>query len=533
MALDPLLNPDIFGMQPRLPQPGPQLPAAPKPAMPAMPAVQQIMETTKAAPKGMIGAQQLGPALEQLRGAEAGAEKEVGEADVRIEEARRKEEAQKAEVRASSAERQAQAMRDLPERKTLSEAREELKNTKFEPRQDNARDMAAMFSLMGIIGMVVGRGSAQNAMSAMNGMLEGYRTGQADVYKRQQIEFDKNFKALQTKVATAEKELQQAVELQAYDKEAGDQAALLAIAKAESPIIKEMYKRQGSVAALNTLRGVRKDLETLVNTNNALQEKADTRAFQERQLASQDALKKATMALAQARPFQDVRGQAIGLNANFGMPVEDIQKLGPKEIPKVSADLESALLTQDLANDIAKHPYAAGLVGSFISKIDRLIPSRYSNEDSMVGVQILKAEADKEPDKNLTEGEIANARRIAKKAVDVINARAMSASGGSRVLVSELNLQKGVIGLEALSPESAVSVYSDLAKRDVDKLKRYGISSQYVSDFKNKLSTEGAQPAAPTPAAAPQAAPAAAGGLTPAEQQELEELRKKHGRRPQ
>jgi len=38
-----------------------------------------------------------------------------------------------------------------------------------------------------------------------------------------------------------------------------------------------------------------------------------------------------------------------------------------------------------------------------------------------------------------------------------------------------------------LSAKSAVDVYSNLAKQDVDKIKRFGISSQTTDNIKNRL----------------------------------------------
>jgi hypothetical protein len=116
-------------------------------------------------------------------------------------------------------------------------------------------------------------------MSAMNGMLEGHQKGRADLYKKQQIEFDKNFKAMQAKISTLEKEVTEAMELKKYDKEAGEQKIIMALAKSESPLLKAMKDKQGDVAVLNAVKGVRKDVDTLVNLQNNLQKAADDRQF--------------------------------------------------------------------------------------------------------------------------------------------------------------------------------------------------------------------------------------------------------------
>ena len=245
--------------------------------MPKLPLSSGLLQTTKESPKGYLGGKEVGPILEELKGAEAGAEKRVGEADIAIEKSKREEKNAEAEQKSVLTERLAQEARDLPERKALGEARGQLQEMSFVPTKETAQDLAAMFSLISVVGMVTGKGNAQLAMSAMNGMLEGHQKGRADLYKKQQVEFDKNFKAMQAKISTLEKEVTEAMELKKYDKEAGEQKIIMALAKAESPLLKAMKDKQGDVAVLNAVKGVRKDVDTLVNLQNNLQKAADER----------------------------------------------------------------------------------------------------------------------------------------------------------------------------------------------------------------------------------------------------------------
>lgn len=153
------------------------------PVMPALPKTRAVMQP-KPTPSGMIGAAELGPALSELSEAERQASMKVGEADIAIEEAKRQEKALEAEKKAELAGRMATEARELPERKALTEARTEFGNMAFVPTKETTQDLAGIFSLMGIVGMVVGKGNAQLAMSSMNGMLEGYQKGRADLYKK-------------------------------------------------------------------------------------------------------------------------------------------------------------------------------------------------------------------------------------------------------------------------------------------------------------------------------------------------------------
>jgi len=148
----------------------------------------------------------------------------------------------------------------------------------FVPTKDNAKDIAGLFSLVSVIGMLVGGGGKQNAMLAMNsmnGMLEGYQKGRADLYKKEATEFDKNFKAMLQKHAEFRKEMEDAVKLAATNKEAGMAEARLAAAKAGSNIVKTMldqgrlmdaYKivdesQAGAESALKLEAKVRSDVE--------------------------------------------------------------------------------------------------------------------------------------------------------------------------------------------------------------------------------------------------------------------------------
>lgn len=180
------------------------------------------------------------------------------------------------------------------------------------------------------------------------------------------------------------------------------------------------------------------------------------------------------------KEFKDVRGQLEGLRS--WLPDSQVKKLGPKEVPAVSTRLEAAELTDELAQMTAKNPKATGIVGGFFQNFERFLPDRYDAETSGESVgQKINADIDKmKASGKYTADEISQARLIAKKAVDVINARALAASGGNRILVSELRLQKDVLGLDKLTPKSAPYVYSELAESDRKALKRYGIDTSTI-----------------------------------------------------
>lgn len=247
------------------------------PVMPKLPKTAALVQP-KPTPEGMIGPAEVGPVLSELGSAESEASLAVGQRDIDIEQAKRDEKATEARMKAENIATFAEEVKAMPERKTLEQARQEMSSMAFVPTKDTATDLAAMFSLINIVGMLVGKSDAQRSMFAMNGMLEGYQKGRADLYKREQVEFDKNFKAMQAKVATLEKALTEAMEVKKYDKEKGDLMVTMALAEAESPVLKAMRDRQGDVAVLENVRKARKDVDTLVGLNNNLAQNANQRA---------------------------------------------------------------------------------------------------------------------------------------------------------------------------------------------------------------------------------------------------------------
>ena len=246
------------------------------PVMPKLPKTAALVQP-EPTPKGMIGGAEIGPVLSELNDAETQAALKVAESEIAIKQAEREEKATEAKMKSENLDRFSKEVQAMPERQTLQQAREEMSNMAFVPTKDNATDLAAMFSLINIVGMLVGKSDAQRSMYAMNGMLEGYQKGRADLYKKEQIEFDKNFKAMQAKVATLEKALTEAMEVKKYDREKGDLMVTMALAQAESPVLKAMRLNQGDIAVLQNVRRVKNDVNTVAGLINSNAQEANRR----------------------------------------------------------------------------------------------------------------------------------------------------------------------------------------------------------------------------------------------------------------
>jgi len=281
------------------------------PVMPKLPKTAALVQP-EPTPKGMIGGAEIGPVLSELKDAETQAALKVAEGDIAIKQAEREEKATEARMKSENLDRFSKEVQAMPERQTLQQAREEMSNMAFVPTKDNATDLAAMFSLINIVGMLVGKSDAQRSMYAMNGMLEGYQKGRAELYKKEQIEFDKNFKAMQAKIATLEKALTEAMEVKKYDREKGDLMVTMALAESDSPVLKAMRLNQGDIAVLNNVRKAKQDVGVVTGiiNNNAQEAYRRTEAAEREKRADVRARLAREQALALANLKSEKGGKA-------------------------------------------------------------------------------------------------------------------------------------------------------------------------------------------------------------------------------
>ena len=336
------------------------------------------------APKGYVGLRELAPIKEELSKAEAQAQKDVGMADINIEKAKREEAKRDLESQARFAQEETAKLRDLPERQAMKEKRKEFGDFKFVPTKENTQDLATLFSLVSVIGMAIGgsgKQSAQQAMSAMNGMLEGHQKGRADLYKQQQIEFDKNFKAMQAAVQSAEKEYEEAVKMHMVDKEAGEIARKMALAKMHSPMLKAMEDRLGPLAVLETLKKLTKDTETGTDLQNNLQEKADKIQRDKDKEAAIERRHKEDLDF-RRQSLKETLASKGGVGSDTASDVKNFTgvnfgtgKQADTKYDQVAAASNTMAEALALSNAVRKNPSVVGRVGQAKGFIDRYVKS--------------------------------------------------------------------------------------------------------------------------------------------------------------
>ena len=258
--------------------------------MPKYPITKGLMSKISETPTpgGYIGPKETLGSEQELLAQKETATEALGKADIEVERAKQQQKTSELEIDAQSKKDLVQSLRNLPEKTALDEKNEKLKNFAFVPTKDTVQDIAGLFSLINVIGMAVGGGGKQNAqlaMHAMNGMAEGYQKGRSDLYRKEQIEFDKNFKAMQAAVQTLEKDYTRAVELEKTNKEAGRIERQVALARANSPILKAMEDRLGVAKTLETIKDLVKSKDTAVDKFNSLKKIENEKIAKDRQFA--------------------------------------------------------------------------------------------------------------------------------------------------------------------------------------------------------------------------------------------------------
>ena len=130
-------------------------------------------------------------------------------------------------------------------------------NKPFIPTQENAQDLAQLFSLVNVIGFAfgaTGKNNAQLALSAMNGMLEGHQKGRDDLYKREKDVFEENMKQLKNRWDMLMQDMEQAGKVAQADLQLGTENAKLAAVKHGATFISNNIDKYGLMPTLELTR---------------------------------------------------------------------------------------------------------------------------------------------------------------------------------------------------------------------------------------------------------------------------------------
>jgi hypothetical protein len=128
----------------------------------------------------------------------------------------------------------------------------------FEPTQVTAPMLGVLFSAIGATGMLLGGNSknhAKAALSAMNGMTEGFAKGREQYDKERKSAFDTNVKLLQTKLTAIKDGLEDARREAVLNKQAADQKVRETLAANEAQFLQQNTDRRGLESTIALVNG--------------------------------------------------------------------------------------------------------------------------------------------------------------------------------------------------------------------------------------------------------------------------------------
>ena len=134
----------------------------------------------------------------------------------------------------------------------------------FKPSQENAQTLALVFSVISASGFLLGGLNKKNALSAMyamNGLTEGYAKGREDLFKQQRQTFETNVKAMQDRMKVLKDKLDVGIKTLARDKERGELEIQAAMAEANADFLKSQKDARGVIATREILENQIKQLD--------------------------------------------------------------------------------------------------------------------------------------------------------------------------------------------------------------------------------------------------------------------------------
>jgi hypothetical protein len=157
----------------------------------------------------------------------------------------------------------------------------------FVPTEVTAPMLGVLFSAIGAAGMLLGGNSKNNAkaaLSAMNGMAEGFGKGREQYDKERKQAFDSNLKLLQSKLTAVKDGLEDARREAVLNKQAADQKVRETLAANEAQFLQENTNKRGLESTIALVNGQLKSLnhaaELLSTKTNQLSSELQREALQ-------------------------------------------------------------------------------------------------------------------------------------------------------------------------------------------------------------------------------------------------------------
>jgi hypothetical protein len=184
------------------------------------------------------------------------------------------------------------------------------------PTETNIKELGGLFSVMSVIGLMLGGSGklgAMNALGAMSGMMKGWQEGKQDLFKREKEKFDARFAEVKQIHADIENNFNEYMKLLSTDKEAAMYAREELVRKTGSSGILSAQIEKGQLeAAAATIKSIKTSIEHIEKRTDDRRKEANAdRRFK----LEYDQRER----LAQVRAASGGRGSALNTRYAFNM----------------------------------------------------------------------------------------------------------------------------------------------------------------------------------------------------------------------
>jgi hypothetical protein len=334
----------------------------------------------------------------------------------------------------------------------------------FVPTEVTAPMLGVLFSAIGAAGMLLGGNSKNNAkaaLSAMNGMAEGFGKGREQYDKERKQAFDSNLKLLQSKLTAVKDGLEDARREAVLNKQAADQKVRETLAANETQFLKENYNGRGLESTIALVNGQLKSLNhaaDLLSTktnqlSNELQREAIQVYLKKADIASRESQSELNreqrardaelmrQSQAQGRDLQLRLAQLRLSEAGTRRDVKALQDIGPAlrniavnypdgtanslvgssadDKKKIQGAFRALQESEETADFIAKNPRAVGALAKLrnVIKIDAIKSLKSDDESQTVAGKsaIVESQIDDAAQRGIVTKDEAEAAKILEK----------------------------------------------------------------------------------------------------------------------
>jgi len=243
----------------------------------------------------------------------------------------------------------------------------------FVPSQTTAPLLGVVFATIGATGMLLGglsKNNAKAALSAMNGMAEGFGKGKEDLYKQERQTFDTNVKAMTQRMGILKAKLDVAREKMKYDADAADLEANAAFAEAGADFLKANKDKFGLQDSITKLETQIKQNETWAKLMATKKSDAIAKLSAEKSREHEKELDRKQQSLIQSYLEQGRQQRAAeSLESRERQAASDrqtrslIAQLGQQGVQPIGM-ADGQLMVMDKAGNISSRPLPEGFKGA-------------------------------------------------------------------------------------------------------------------------------------------------------------------------